>query len=160
MRQWKKEPDLIESIRKLKQFPISNIDYLIWYFKNYLSGKLVGRGGGAIWGPRIPQFSKIAEEESLAYICALQWATCVNTANIDLKRIKDYSSRVILVKYEDLMRNDNEIERLVSWLELTNKDQVVDEFKSRRITDCGKKWQQLPDSDINLINDICARVSV
>jgi len=52
LRLWKAPPDTGGLKRKLSDLPFSQYGYLFWFAANYLKGRMKGRSGGEVWGPR------------------------------------------------------------------------------------------------------------
>ncbi|WP_377509544.1 sulfotransferase family protein [Octadecabacter sp. R77987] len=155
MRMWQAKPDWRALLVKLRQMPLSNIGYAVWFAGNILRGLFSGRKGGNVWGPRFDGIDQIATTRGLAAVCAWQWRNSVTQAGEDLAQIP--RPRVYEIRYEDLVNDEAALRGLVDWLGLCDPDAIVATWRARVSTSQGSLWEGLPQADIDTINKILAQ---
>ena len=128
MRQWKAPPNWRNLLKKLREMPLRNLDYVVWFGFNTLRGMVRGNKGGDVWGPRYAGISDDTANRPLVEVCALQWKFCVETALSDLASIP--SDRVFEIRYEDLVNNPIALTDLVDKLGLPDKDVILTKYKT------------------------------
>lgn len=148
-RLWQAPPDKSNLFRKLIDLPISQYNYLFWFTSNYVTGKLKGRSGGAVWGPRYDGILEDIESLDLFDVVTKQWKICVEKATEDLEKIE--SERVFTIHYEDLS-NENKLKELVIFLKCTEPEKIVKLFSDKFDDSNLAKWQtSLTPEKISLI---------
>ena len=154
LRMWQAPPDKQGLTRKLRDLPLSNYGYLYWFATNYLKGKLRGRSGGQVWGPRYPGILEDLSALELIEVVALQWKYCVEFAIRDLATVP--SERKFELRYEDLEASENKISELCDFLEPADKDGLVSCFADRFSAGNMVKWRDdLDDEQVELIENHC-----
>lgn len=154
MRQWQAPPHWSGLLQKGRDLPIQNIGYVGWFGCNYVKGLFSGRKGGKVWGPRFPGIAAMAEQGPLARVCAQQWLESYNRANSDLPNIAKADSRVFNIRYEDLIRDDIALSKLVDQLGLPDKDKILANFHKKLKPNKPEIWRNLSPSDLATINQI------
>jgi len=96
--------------KKVKYVPVSDIPY---YGSRYLINRIkklfTEEKRLAYWGPIYPSMRQDLKKFSLLEVCALQWKTCVETANADLDKVDE--ERVYRLRYKDFVQNPVEAMR-------------------------------------------------
>jgi hypothetical protein len=139
MRMWQAPPDRRGLRRKLADMPWMNFGYVGWFLLNYLQGLLRGRAGGAVWGPRYPGVIKDIDNLPLVEVVARQWAASVESASRGLAGIA--GDRVFTLRYETLMREPAELERLCDFLAVSDRAAIRHEFAVRADSSNLDKWR-------------------
>ncbi len=68
-----------------------------------------------LWGPRIPELSKIAKTNQLTDTCAIQWQYCMEKVLADEALIPE--GHKITVRYENIIRNpEKEVGKIMAFL--------------------------------------------
>jgi hypothetical protein len=120
--------------------------YLFWFAKNYLKGRLKGRSGGEIWGPRYPGIVEDVQGKPLMKVVIRQWAECVSRASADLSRLNP--SRVLTIRYEDLMFSQSALTKLCDFAEVENPAVILEEFTRVAEPENVEKWRSKLSSDL------------
>ncbi|MCP5396155.1 MAG: sulfotransferase [Sphingomonadaceae bacterium] len=154
MRQWQAPPNWSALLQKVRELPIQSIGYVGWFGWNFVSGLFSGRQGGKVWGPRFPGIDAMAEHGPLAQVCAQQWLESYNRANTDLCNIPKADSRVFIIRYEDLIRDDIALSNLVEQLGLPDKENILVNFHKKLRPNQPEIWRNLPPSDLATIDQI------
>ena len=154
MRQWQASPDWSALLQKVRDIPIQNLGYVGWFGWNFVKGRFAGRKGGKVWGPRFPGIDAMAEQGSLARVCAQQWLESFKRASSDLPNIANAHSRVFTIRYEDLIRDDAALSKLVDQLGLPDKKNIVAAFHKKLKPNQAEIWRNLPPSDLMTIDQI------
>ncbi len=140
MRMWQAKPDAGALWKKLREIPLSNISYVVWFAYNFAKGILTGRGGGKVWGPRYRNITSDVENLPLVEICARQWQYCVEKAVAAFNTMP--AEKVFTIRYEDLAGNEGEIRRLVEFLGLEDTETVLDWYRENRQGGNDEKWRE------------------
>jgi hypothetical protein len=154
MRQWQTPPNWSALLQKVRDLPIQNIGYVGWFGWNFVKGLFSGRKGGKVWGPRFPGIDAMAEQGPLARVCAQQWLESYNRANSDLTNIAKADSRVFIIRYEDLIRDDIALSKLADQLGLPDKENILANFHKKLRPNQPEIWRNLPPSDLATIDQI------
>lgn len=154
MRQWQAPPNWKALFQKVRNLPIQNIGYVGWFALNFVKGLHSGRKGGQVWGPRFPGIDAITEQGPLARVCAQQWLETYNRANSALPKIANADSRVFVIRYEDLIRDDIALSKLVDQLGLPDKENIIANFRNKLRPSQPEIWRNLPPSDLATIDQI------
>lgn len=128
MRMWREPPGGRYLLQKLPHLPLADFRYALWYAGNVLRGRLAGRGGVRVWGPRYPGIDDDLARESLPTLCARQWARSVAHAADALERVSP--AQRITLRYEDLLRGDAEVRRLCDFLEVPDTAAVLERHRA------------------------------
>lgn len=140
MRQWQAPPDTGSLIRKLRQMPLSNYRYVMWFGFNLVKGIATGRGGGQVWGPRYMGIMEdVTNQRPLVEICSKQWQRSVDQASKDLEMINP--ARVFTLRYDQLVAEDVSVMELIKFAGLNDSDRVMQSYRSSVRTDTDAKWQ-------------------
>ena len=159
MRQWRRPPTVTRLWSKMCGMTANSYGYVLWSAVNILRGLPSGRSGGSVWGPRFPAFPALRRDNaSLAEICAWQWVQSVRYATDDLRQIRRAKQRVIEVRYEALMNGEQEWRRLLSFLQLSNPQAVLDAAARMVKKQETAHWGNLPADDQKAIMRIAAPV--
>lgn len=146
MRQWQAPPNVYPVLSKLRRMPRAN--YAAWYvqsqFKEWISSR---KGRKNIWGPRYPGIADHAARESLAYVCARQWAESVNAARSGLAALPGAKERVIEIRYERLLRDENVLHDIVARFGVPDAGQIVATYRDRLHPPAPAAWRSLPAKD-------------
>ena len=145
MRLWTAPPNWNALFLKLRTLPLSNIGYVFWFAKNFLSGLSSNRQGGKVWGPRFEGVEEMAETAPLAAVCAQQWKNSVEYATEDLRRVPP--ERVFEIRYEDLISDEKALRELAGFLQLSDTDKVVQAWRKNLRPTAPEQWKKLPDED-------------
>ncbi|GHA59077.1 hypothetical protein GCM10008927_25960 [Amylibacter ulvae] len=145
MRQWLAPPNWSALFTKLRGMPFSNLGYVFWFAKNFISGMLKGQKGGNVWGPRFDGIDDLVGQKSLAYICAMQWRKSVEQATQDLANIP--AERVFEIRYEDLVKDDTAITNLLTQLDIKDSAKVVNHWRDKVHIENTARWKNLPQND-------------
>ncbi len=152
MRQWKAPPNWRNLIKKAREMPLGNLDYIAWFGFNTLRGLARGNKGGNVWGPRYPGIEQDATSRSLAEVCALQWKNCIETASADLDKIDQ--QRVFNIRYEDLVAGPDALEGLVENLGLPEQEKIMDAFKANVKPTKGSGIDKLSKNDADTVREL------
>lgn len=147
MRQWRAPPNWSALFQKIQDIPIQNISYVGWFGWNLIKGLILGRKGGKVWGPRFPGIGAMAENASLARICARQWLESYTRSESALRNLTNAESCVFTIRYEDLVRDDTALSKLVDQLGLQHKDNIIATFHKKLKPSRPEVWRNLPVSD-------------
>ncbi len=140
LRLWKAPPDKSSLWRKLRELPPGNADYVFWFLQNYLSGLRRGRSGGNVWGPRYRGILTDLEQLDIDVVVAKQWNNCVMSAARDLAKLDQ--DRVLTVRYEDLLQNNREVERVAEFVGVDDVDEFLRRFHKTVRMENLEKWKQ------------------
>ena len=160
MRQWRAKPDLPALLRKLGGVPLGSREYVYWFARNFVSGLAKGRGGGKVWGPRFPGISFAVENLSLAEVCALQWRESVHSAQFELSDVPNSEDRVFTIRYEDLVKDELALNKLLEDLHLPDKDNVLRSYRVKRRPSVPEQWKLLPEVDQLMISRIVETLDI
>ncbi|TWG94770.1 sulfotransferase family protein [Mesorhizobium sp. J18] len=145
MRMWQAPPDSQGLRRKLVDLPWSSLGYAVWFGLNQVRGRLRGRSGGEVWGPRYPGIFCDIEKLPLLDIVSRQWEQSVSRATLDLKRVAQ--ERVYTVRYEDLMGDVVEIDRLCDFLQIDRREAIHRRFAEQADRSNMQKWRDRLSED-------------
>ncbi|HEU4986617.1 MAG TPA: sulfotransferase, partial [Rhizobiaceae bacterium] len=152
-RMWQEPPDSQGLRRKLIDMPWSSLGYAAWFGLNQVRGRLRGRSGGEIWGPRYPGIFEDIKKLPLLEIVTRQWEQSVSRATHDLQQIAP--ERVYTVRYEDLMGDSVEVDRLCDFLKIDRRDAIHRRFAEQADRSNMRKWRdRLTDDQIATIHRI------
>ena len=150
MRLWQAPPDTGSLKRKLRDLPVSQYGYLYWFGINYLKGRLKGRSGGEVWGPRYQGILDDLETESLLTIVTRQWCKTVDLAADTMKTIPE--GRQLTVRYDDLMRDPITLERIAAFSGVSDTNRLVKTFHAKVQHGNDDKWRKVfGDKDLEVI---------
>lgn len=152
MRQWKAPPDWRNLIKKAREMPLGNLDYIAWFGFNSLRGVVRGNKGGNVWGPRYPGVEKDAASRPLAEVCALQWRNCVEIASADFDKIE--AQRVFNIRYEDLVAGPEALENLVKNLGLPEQEKIMDTYRANVKPTRGTGFDKMSESDADTVREL------
>lgn len=108
MKRWVASPELPYLLRKARFVPPRDLPYYLARFARNRLGQLVSDERRlSVWGPRFEGMSELSETASLARLCAMQWARCVDRSQEDLDAVPD--NRVFTVKYEEFVSRPREL---------------------------------------------------
>lgn len=148
-RMWNSPRDYRYLVQKMRYFPFFNIRYGLWFAKQSLrfAGKKKGIG---IWGPRYPGIEKDVSKSSILEVCAMQWKESVDAANLAFSTIQ--SSRVLTVKYEDLIADEQVIEKLCYFIGMRDIDTVIAKYRMTVLKGAKGKWRvRWTDDEFNAV---------
>ncbi len=154
MRQWEAPPNWSALSQKIRNIPVQNLGYVAWFGWNFVEGLFTGRKGGKVWGPRFPGINEMAKQGPLARICAQQWLESYTRAQADLSRIAHADKRVFTIRYEDLIRDDAALSALLDQLELSGKEAILADFRSKLRPSELQMWRRLPQHDLEILDQI------
>ncbi len=141
MRQWTEPMDKGRLFEKLKGIPLQNLGYVAWFAGNFLKGKLSGRGGGHVWGPRYPGIdADIEAERDLIEICAEQWRASVALAMEGLTRIAP--ERQMTIRYDELVSGMDALAHVAEFCGLQGIGAIVERHQQRVDTSTDDKWRE------------------
>ncbi len=138
-RMWQAPPDTSGLKRKLQDLPLSYWNYVGWFALNYAKGRLQGRGGGNIWGPRYPGIDADLETLPLMNVVARQWARSVDICCQDLAALPP--ERVFEVRYEELVTSPDKVAELSRFAGAAEPDRIVEDFYKRVDKSGLDKWR-------------------
>jgi len=154
-RMWMAPPDRGSLIRKLRDLPISQYDYLAWFALNYAKGLFHGRQGGAVWGPRYPGIMIDINSIELLEIVAKQWKYSVEFALRDISSIDN--SRKFFMRYEDLASDTQKVEALCDFLGVSNRQSVINSIAAGFNSSNLEKWRKsLSTEEVSVIETVAA----
>lgn len=154
IRQWQAPPNWSALLHKVRNIPIQTFSYVGWFGWNFFKGLLEGRKGGKVWGPRFPGIGTLAEQSSLARVCAQQWLESYNRASSDLRYIANSDLRVFTIRYEDLIRDDAALSRLLEQLDMPDKDKVITNYRKNLRPNQPEMWRNMPPMELMAIEQI------
>lgn len=103
MKRWSAPLDLPYLMKKARFVPVMDLPY---YAFRYLGNRIYRLGSKekklAFWGPKFAGMAEALREKTLAEVCALQWAACVQKAGDFLETLPE--GRVHTVRYEDFVQ--------------------------------------------------------
>lgn len=120
-RMWQAPPDRGALMQKLATLPLRALPYAAWFGSNLIAGRMMGRGAG-VWGVRYPNIDADLAQYGLEYVCAQQWRQCVSASMDFVARM--CSDTVMCVRYEDLVRDESQIETLAAFVGM-NADEAA-----------------------------------
>ena len=145
-RQWNAPVSLRYALKKLRYLPLRNVGYAFFYALNMLRGRLSGRRGVGVWGVRYPGIEEEMKTKSVLEICARQWERCVVTANRDFQKIP--SERQLVVRYEKLVNDIGEVERIARFLNLPDKKEMKNYYQNHLRKGPQRVWQDRFDKEV------------
>lgn len=152
IRMWTAPSKLSNLVRKLRYFPLKNYRYGLWFVWNIIKGRFVTQRGQVTWGPRYKGMDDDAIKLQLAQICARQWKQCVLLASRDLKDVPP--ENVHTLYFERMVEGDEEIAAICDFLGLSDKEQVILNFRDKVVPENACKWKKiLSPEDIEIINN-------
>jgi Sulfotransferase family len=113
-------------MRKLRYLPLRNLPYAFWYIRNMIIGRLKGSRGVQLWGVRYPGIENDLKSLSILEVCARQWQSSVDAVGQAWDSIPE--SNKLEVRYEKLAIDSGEISKICDFLELPDKQSVIDHF--------------------------------
>jgi hypothetical protein len=141
LRMWKAPPDRRGLWRKLKELPPGQYSYVWWFARNYIKGRLSGREGGQVWGPRYRGILDDLARLPLEAVVARQWARSVTAATRDLAALPP--ERSLTIRYEDLLNNRESIAKLADFVGLGETEGLAARFDSTVDRDNSEKWRNI-----------------
>lgn len=145
MRQWQARPNVYPVLSKLRRMP--RADYAAWFMQAKVKERISSRNGGNVWGPRYPGMSDHATRETLAAVCARQWAESVMAARCGLAALPGADERVIEIRYERLVCDEAVLHDIATRLGLPDTDRIVAAYRSRLVPPKPAAWRALPLAD-------------
>lgn len=139
IRMWSTPVERSYLLNKVKYFPWSNYKYAFWYIGNILKGVFSSGRGSYVWGPRYKGIEQDASTLPIEVVCARQWKRCVEASEIQLSSIPD--EQVIEVRYESLVSDDTELNRLCDFIGLSDVAAVIDNFHNSVNASNTEKWK-------------------
>ncbi|MEX0728500.1 MAG: sulfotransferase [Planctomycetaceae bacterium] len=104
MKRWTAPLDVPYLLKKARYVPAFDLPFYAWrYLQNRCVRLLHREKRLAVWGPRWQGWEEVARNVSLAELCAIQWAQCVEAAHRDLSQLGP--DRVLTMRYEDFVHN-------------------------------------------------------
>ncbi len=154
MRMWNAPPELKSIFQKLRKFPLSNIGYIFWFLKNFVVGLTSSRRGGNTWGPRYQGLDEdVRNNLPLVEICAKQWVASITKAAEDLDKID--ASRVLTLRYSDLISNDKSIDALLNFANIDDKTLSLEYYRNNVRKGNDDKWGlHMDKNEISSMNNI------
>ena len=154
VRQWQEPVDYRRLIDKAKSLSIRNFGYAAWFLANVLRGKLVGRGGGRVWGPRYPGVDDdIDSGRDLLEICAKQWRFSINSTLDGLEAVPKESQ--LTVRYESLVHDEESLKQLIAFSALENSASIMSAHRARVSATEDDKWKRaFSRSEMDIIEPI------
>lgn len=143
-RQWNEPPQLRYLLRKFRSLPLSDVGYAVWYAKNVARGILSRGKGVGVWGVRYPGVEQDVQAQSLLEVCARQWETCVSNALADLQQVP--AERCLSIRYEDLVRDDQQVDRICDYLKLSDRQDVRDFYQQSVSANAQSWWQKMAEN--------------
>jgi hypothetical protein len=164
LRRWRANFDFVYTMRKAIYVPPTDIPYYgIRYMLNHMYRTFSREKRLAFWGPVIENVDWRLQKYSLPEVCALQWKSCVDNSERDLKKIPQH--RVCRVKYEDFVGDAvGEFSRIAKFVEREVPGSVKD-YITRNVwpSSVGKGRRALGERGVEylmpLIADTLARYS-
>lgn len=157
MRQWQAPPNWSALTRKLREIPLQNLAYVGWFGWNLVKGRLQGRKGGRVWGPRFPGIDAMALEGPLVRVCAQQWLESYTRAIRDLRHIDRANERVFTIRYEDLIRDEAALAWLLDQLGLPDRSAILASFRRKLQPNESQLWRRLPDTDQAILASVLGK---
>ena len=155
LRLWQSPPDRESVLRKLRELPFESWDYVPWFALNYVRGRIQGRTGGEVWGPRYPGIADDVKRLSLIDIVVRQWVECVSRAAIALEALP--SKQVLTVRYEDLVTSEDQVHRMCDFSGVPDHTMVLSSFRRLANSDNADKWRSaLPEDTCRRIEETAA----
>ncbi len=145
MRQWRAKPEWPRLLRKAMTLRGPDLSYALWSAVNMARGRVQGRRGGRVWGPRYEGIEEDLVTLPLLEVCARQWTACVQSTLESL--LEAPPELVHTVRYEDLTRNGEALERLTTFLGLPDPERVMDRYRDVLIGDADRKWPAAFDAE-------------
>ena len=155
MKRWSSKLDLKYTLKKLRYVPFVDLPYyVIRYGMNRVSRLFTNKERLSFWGPIYQGMEKDIENHDLSYICAKQWAICVEKSKKDMSVLPDQN--VHTVYYEKFVKEPEEqLESIVSFLELSlSKQQISDFVSDVRVSSVGNYQDALSKSQLDEIMPI------
>lgn len=138
-RMWRQKPSKSYMFRKLRYMPLSSYRYGFWYMTNLVRGRLSGRSGTYIWGPRYPGIQEDLKKRSVLEVCAIQWRECVEAALDAFERIPPERHRTI--RFEDLVNNPECIRDLAGFLGFGDEESIIKQYSGTVEKSNNYKWR-------------------
>jgi hypothetical protein len=153
MRMWTEPPASRYLLRKLRHFPLANFRYALWYAANVARGRIAGRRGVRVWGPRYPGIEQDVKQLSLAEVCATQWLESVQRAAGALAAMP--GEQWMTVQYEKLTTDEAEVRRLCEFMGLADIEDVLTRYRRTVRTDRAGSWRNaLTGRDLDRVMSI------
>ncbi len=144
-RQWQAPPEYRYALRKLRYLPLRNLPYLLWFVGKMVKARVSGHKGTSVWGPRYPGIEQDVQNRSTLEVAAIQWRESVDAAEQGLAQVPEKQKYEI--RYEDLIKGDGALRGLLEFLQLVDKERVIERHKQVVNTDTGGRWRRLAESD-------------
>lgn len=131
MKRWVAPPEPRYLLKKLRYVPASEVPRATFAFARNRLGQLRSSHHKlAVWGPRYKGMQESMLSEGLVEVCARQWLRCVESAEAALSAMDP--SRVVLVRYEDLVQHPaREIGRVSNELGLNLDSRALERAASK-----------------------------
>jgi hypothetical protein len=144
-RMWNQPVSWRYLLQKARYLPIKNVGYAFWYARNMLRGLRSRRRGVGVWGVRYPGIEIELKANTVAEICARQWAVCTATAMRHLASVPP--SRKLEIRYEDFADTPRELQRICEFLELPDPETVETYYKNELNRGRSEAWRNAFDAE-------------
>lgn len=126
-KRWTAALDLPYLVRKARFVPKTDLPYYAFRYLGTRIHRLFDKEGKlSFWGPRYVGMEEDLKTRSLAEVCALQWARCVEKCMDDLEQ--HAADRALHLRYEDFVANPAEqLARIGGFLGEDWKDDAIRE---------------------------------
>ena len=141
-RMWQKPSNPAYIFHKLKYFPLSDIRYAFWIFKELFKSAL---GEPRIWGPRYNGIRSDLKSMRLLEVCARQWTECVDSAMQSFDNIPD--KRVLTIRYEDLVADERCVRSACEFIGLDDCSSVISAYRNNVMRDQVCQWTRAWNTD-------------
>lgn len=101
-KRWQAPLDISYLLAKARYVPVSDLAYYsIRYIGNRFSKLLSSNKALSVWGPKFAGMNAMSKEHDLDYICAAQWARCIELSEESFKKMP--TDKVLKIRYEDFV---------------------------------------------------------
>lgn len=130
MKRWNSQLDLIYTLKKVRYVPLTDLPYYIFkYGMNRVSRIFKSTERLSFWGPIYDGISEDVTSKSLKYICARQWARCVEKSVKDMVMIPE--ENIYTVSYEKFVASpESSLKDMTNFLSIGLDDQQISNFVS------------------------------
>lgn len=146
LRVWNDVPGARYFLQKLHYVPWRNYKHGLWYLKETARRLLGARRTAAMWGPRYPGMENDVRDIPLELVCARQWRYCVA---ISSDQFEDFpSSRVLHVRYEDLVSNAETVVDVCRFIGVDDPTPILHKYHSIVRPSDADKWKASLSGDV------------
>lgn len=147
-KRWKAKLDIPYLVAKARYVPKTDLGYYaLKYFLNRVSKQKNNEKALSVWGPKFEGMKELSSNKNLDYVCAAQWARCVELSEAAFSKLP--AEKSLLIRYEDFVSKPIvELARIAEFLGMPHEEAALaSACKEVKTSSVGKGQTVLNDSD-------------